>query len=76
MFQRDTVSYQSKQQKILKKLAEEAANGIIKCDTLPNKGQPLKNEVEAVYFDKIRVFFQKSVAHKIMSYNNDKYEDK
>ena len=74
MYQRDMASYQERQQRILEKLVDEAANGITKCDTLPNKAQPLQNEVEAMYFNSIRIFFTKMISHKVMSYDQDIYE--
>ena len=72
-FERDTKEFQERQEKIIEKLIKEAVTGETKMDTLDNSGRCLFcPEAEAMYFQKVRNFFENSISKRVMTRNQDK----
>ena len=72
-FERDTKEFQERQEKIIEKLIKEAVTGETKMDTLDNSGRCLFcSEAEAMYFQKVRNFFENSISKRVMTRNQDK----
>ena len=76
MFLRDSIEYRKEQTILIKKLVDEAVNGITVLDTLPDIAQPLQEEAEAMYFESVRNFFENTISHRIMTIHQDLYEGK
>lgn len=77
MFERDTIEFQKKQEKMIELLVNEAITGKTKIDVLDNSGRCLWcPEAEAMYFKSISDFFQNSISKRIMNINQDDSEIK
>ncbi len=69
MYSRTEMLYEQK--KNINILMQEGLQGVTKRDVLPNTAPPLEGEIEAMYFNELRMFLKTSIAARCMSLNQD-----
>lgn len=71
-FERGTLEYQKKQEKIISGLVKEGVTGVTKMDTLSSSGRCFFcTEAEVMYFKAMRNFFENSISKRVMTRNQD-----